>query len=393
LVLTLVLACAFTELPQLVARFFQNDFHIADLYYQVRPDDQDPLEEEVVLVNVGPTGRADIARMIFTLARYQPKVIALDLIFKGERDSVGDGMLQYVLANTPQVILIAESHPKAAGPGDSLVLSHPMFAQFSAHGIGENLMDANVGRRIQKVYRFADGDSALHFAVQTVMLYDSALALAFLQRGEQQENIYFLGNVGGYDEVADRPMPSKFSVLEVDDVLGENFTPDLVEGKIVMMGYMGSYAGDPYTVEDKFFSPLAAYFPVKLAPDMFGVVFHANTVSMILRGGWIDAMGRGQERWLAAGLGALNMALFLLLLRGRAARKWYWVLSSLLIAGELALYPWLALRLFHEHRYLLELSSTVYVILISGYATKTYMYPLLQWCLPSWRNSPAAAGK
>ena len=381
MILLAVVAFATTDLPQLMARFFTNDFHIADFYYSLR-EEEEPFEEEIVLVNVGSRGRPDIAKQLFKLAQFQPKVIALDIIFKGDRDPKGDEMLEYVLANVPNIVLISESHEKQAGEGDSLVLSNPRFAQHAYHGIGENIMDANIGRRMQKKYRFANGDSALHFAVQTTMLYDSAKAQAFLNRPNKQENIYFLGNIPSYVENAS---PTKFFVLDYKDVIDENFTADLIRDKIVLMGYLGEFAGDDMVIEDKFYSPLKSFEPVNLPPDMFGAVFHANTMSMILRERYIDALSHSGEVWLALGIGMFNCLIFLALLRYSATRRWYAVISSLIIIGEFLAYPQLALYLFDEKRYLLDLSFTPLAVALSSYASKVYVHRLLCWASPRWK--------
>ena len=381
LVLALVAAFLTTGLPQFLARFFNNDFHITDMYYQIRDDQHDPFEEEVVLVNVSSLSREGVAKEIFHLAQYQPKVIALDIIFMGERDSVGDGLLQYVLMNTPNVVLIGESQRKADNSGDSLVVSHPMFSSFTYHGIGENIVDANVGRRMQKKYYFADGDSALHFATQIAMLYDSTKALEFLKRPNKQENIYFLGNIPSYEE---NPKPSKFSVLDVEDVMQENFTPDLIQGKIVLMGYLGEYAGDPGIIEDKFFSPLKAYIPVKTPPDMFGVVFHANTISMILNQRFIEQLSPEEEGQFAFAICFFNVLILLLILWGKHTRKWFLVLSASLVVVEIASYPQIAIYLFDKYRYLAELTYTPFLVALSPYIARIYVHRLLRMFSDYW---------
>ncbi len=380
LILITIVVCVTTDLPRLVARFFTNDFHIADLYYTIRGN-EDPFEEEVVLVNVSTLSRAELGKQIFTLAQYQPKVIGMDLIFRGEKDPEGNALLQYVLMNTPNMVLIGERATKEDNSGDSLVLSHPLFAPHTYHGIGENIIDVNVGRRLQKKYYFANGDSAYHFAVQMAMLYDSARAEAFLNRPDSIENIYFLGNIPSYE---DNPKPSKFFVLDVQDVMEENFTPDLIKDKIVLMGFLGEYAGDPYLIEDKFYSPLRAFAPVNMPPDMFGAVVHANALSMILRGNFVDQLLPKEEALLALALGLLNTLIFLAILYGRKTHKWYAVLSSLVILAELFAYPQIGLYLFDKHRYLLDLTYTPFVVLLSSYGVKVYLHAFLRTVWPWW---------
>lgn len=381
MVLLVVVAFIGTDLPQLVARFFTNDFHIADLYYSIRGDDE-AFVEDIVLVNIGPHGRGDIAKELFKLAQYEPKVIGVDVIFQGEREPESDALLQYVLMNVPNVVLIGERQQKSDQSGDSLVLSHPMFSNHTYYGIGENILEHNIGRRMRKQFYFADGDTALHFAVQMAMLYDSAKAQRFIQREHNEENIYFRGNIISYEP---HTKPAKFAVLDYQDVIDDNFTPDLIKGKIVLMGYLGEFIGNATAIDDKFYSPLTAFEPINLPPDMFGAVFHANSLSMILNEDYIDALTEQEELWLACTLGLLNILLFLGLIRYELTHHWYVVISSIILAVELMSYPQLALYLFDEHRYLLNLTYTPFIILLSSYFTKLYVHPLLCAISPWWR--------
>lgn len=60
---------------------------------------------------------------------------------------------------------------------------------------------------------------------------------------------------------------------------------------------MGDPTGNPYDVEDKHFTPLNPVVGGKSIPDMFGVVIHANIISMLIKG---DFMYRISNFWLTA---------------------------------------------------------------------------------------------
>lgn len=65
----------------------------------------------------------------------------------------------------------------------------------------------------------------------------------------------------------------KFKTFSVTDVLNGKLTKKEIEGKIVMMGFLGP--GN----EDKFYSPLNKN---SKEPDMYGVEYLANIVAQIL---------------------------------------------------------------------------------------------------------------
>src|SRR5271156_4542283 len=61
----------------------------------------------------------------------------------------------------------------------------------------------------------------------------------------------------------------------------------MFKDRIVVMGFLGAYLGDP-SWEDKFFTPLNKKVAGRANPDMFGVVLHANAVAMILNEDYIN---------------------------------------------------------------------------------------------------------
>ena len=57
------------------------------------------------------------------------------------------------------------------------------------------------------------------------------------------------------------------------------------------MGYLGHDEWDE-SVKDKFFSPMNDKIGLKSAPDMFGMVIHANIISMFLDGCYINQLSK-----------------------------------------------------------------------------------------------------
>ena len=70
----------------------------------------------------------------------------------------------------------------------------------------------------------------------------------------------------------------KYQIVDGSDVLEGNIADNIFTGKIVLLGYLNP---SPNDVEDKFHTPMNAKM-VNKAPDMNGVVIHANILTMAL---------------------------------------------------------------------------------------------------------------
>ena len=63
----------------------------------------------------------------------------------------------------------------------------------------------------------------------------------FLDRNNFSEVINYRGNV--VDSVGSTNYPQMFYTLDVDDVLNENFVPEMIKDKIVIFGFLGESLG------------------------------------------------------------------------------------------------------------------------------------------------------
>src|SRR5690606_13240589 len=124
----------------------------------------------------------------------------------------------------------------------------------------------------------------------------------------------------------------------------ENFTPETIKDKVVIFGYLGAELGDP-SWTDRFYTPLNQVLAGKSNPDMFGVVIHANIVSMILHGEYINSMPDWGEILMGFVLCVLNMALFLKIMY--RLPDWYDGITKLIQVIEIFLFTVLMVLVFH----------------------------------------------
>ncbi|HPH47849.1 MAG TPA: CHASE2 domain-containing protein, partial [Chryseolinea sp.] len=281
----------------------------------------------------------------------KPKVIGIDGFYNCEGglynatdcpqllDTLGNLLLANAMTEIPNLVLVSKllqsdsmETAHAIDVYDSIEYADFMFRE-KAHSAYANLVtDAQYQEGIKICKSFAPkwdvkGKDELAFAVQVAMLFDSVKTKRFLNRKNETEVINYRGNF----EVEDVRLKSlrklelgntdtlrkvSFTALDVEDVMSEKFDPSVIKDKIVLIGFLGTYFGDP-AWNDKFFTPLNKKIGGRANPDMFGLVIHANIIASILSEEYIDQLADWQENVIAFIICLLNVALFTVI-----NRKW-----------------------------------------------------------------------
>jgi CHASE2 domain-containing sensor protein len=348
-----------------------EDYDITDVYFnKIRDQQTVPYEDRIVLVNIGEAslGRRSIAQQISILNQYHPKVIGVDAKFFSlkEEDPIGDFMLEGAFAEAQQLVLAAEFAvlTDTSKGWDTLYLPPANFAQHATIAYvnvgNQEVSDFTTWRSIPVREKTMQGLSAPCFAVQVAALYDSAAAARFMARNNEIEHIYFKGNL------------DKYTKLDVEDVLEERFDPSLIEGKIVLIGYLGSEYTNYHFDEDKFYTPLNEKQVGRGTPDMYGVVVHANIVSMILDQNYINETPQWLSILIALMVCYFNVALFVnILLNKRLAP--YYGLTKLIQLVEIILIVTIDIFTFALYNYKIDLTLTSLAVLLAGDLTEIYV--------------------
>ena len=154
------------------------------------------------------------------------------------------------------------------------------------------------------------------------------------------------------------------------DVFEENFTPDIIEGKVVIMCFMGSYLGDVLTREDFYFTPMNERYVGKAEHDMFGGVIHANIISQILDEDYIDSMSQKAAIIFAVIICFVNVFLFKVIYG--AIPKWYDGITKILQLIQVATLAFLMVYLFDAYNYKSDFTLAMIVIALSGDSIEVY---------------------
>ena len=129
-----------------------------------------------------------------------------------------------------------------------------------------------------------------------------------------------------------RKLMTMFYVVDVEEMLRGEVLPEMFKDNIVMMGFLGDYLGDP-SWDDKFYTPLNKKVAGRAHPDMFGLVLHANAVTMILNEDYVDELADWSKYAVAFLVGLLTVALFIVI--DRKLPIWFDALSVLIQLVEL----------------------------------------------------------
>ncbi|SNT15926.1 sensor domain CHASE2-containing protein [Ekhidna lutea] len=345
-----------------------EDMEFTDIYFSQLLDD--PIaDENVVLVNIGLESRAGIAMMIDSISQHNPAVIGVDSFFDfPKEDTLGDMMLMDALSRVENLIMVTKVlYNPDTEKLDSVHTSWPWFT-FNAEPAFANLItDAQVQEDLKMCRSFnptlTTTDSTTHtaFAVKLASYLAPEKAQAFIDRGNEEEVINYRGNVIDFGATK---FGNKYYALDVGDVFGSNYIPEIIEGKVVIFCFLGEVLGDRENFEDKFFTPLNDVYIGRAFPDMYGGVIHANIVSMILNENYIFYLKDWQKIAVAVLILFLNIMAFSWIYK--KLPKWYDGITKVIQLIEFVGIIYLMIYFMDIFSMKLDLTYLLFAVALSG---------------------------
>ena len=379
-----------------------SEFQLTDYVFSKLRDAPDP-DDRIVLVNLSHASRREIAQAVQIISQYKPRVIGIDGFFNCEGgfydtlncpqllDTLGNLMLGESIKQAGNVVLVSRLlqtdslfKSDAGHVFDSIEYSDPIFSDYAHHGFANLPTGDEEGHGTAtyqediKICRSViprievNGKEELAFSVKMAMLYDSVKTKKFLARNNFEEVINFKGNINISDVRVKTLREHMTSVSEFNALCfaidwipftqGE-YVPAIFEDKVVIIGYLGDFFGDP-AWEDKFFTPLNSKVAGRANPDMFGPVIHANVVAMILNENYVNEIPLWMQVAIAVVMCFLNVLLF------------YWIdnkfpvlydgLSVVLQIVEIIIVSLTVVYFFTILSYKLDLTLTIGVLAFLG---------------------------
>lgn len=366
-----------------------SDMEVTDIVFsQLR---EEPIvDERVVLVNVAERSRFEIGMMLDSISQHNPAVIGMDTFFKypHEDDSIGDAILASALARVDNLVMATklENTDENTELIDSISYSWPLFMP---DNVFTGFVNLDTEAEVQKALKMCRqlpvseevyGEDEWAFAVKLVSFLDPDKAQKFVDRENEVEVINFRGNVFDWGATKFGHM---FYALDDVDVLDSNYTPDVIEGKIVIFCFLGRYLGDTEAIEDKFFTPLNSKYVGRAFPDMFGGVIHANIAIMVLNEDYIEQLSEVQILLLAILICFLNVTLFSYVYK--KIPKWYDGVTKLIQLLEVFALVFVMIYVLDRFNLKLDLTISLLLVALAGDSLEVY-YGLV-------KNSLTRAGR
>lgn len=263
-------------LEKALTDFDSYDIVFSKLRQPLQPD------TNIVLINAGNLSREGIAREIMNINKFKPAVIGLDIIFEGNKNPVSDSLLSYALSSCRNLVMISElkGYNEARDYYDSLRLSAESFNKYAANGYANFVSSSEDGFRTIRSFRpkaLYKNHSVYSFPVKILEKYNKKSFNKFLERGNSIETINYRGNI------------NRFYCIDAEDMLDGAKDFSFIKNKIVLLGYLGPDLNSK-TFEDIFFTPLNEKYAGRTFPDMYGLLIHANILSMLINRNFIEIM-------------------------------------------------------------------------------------------------------
>jgi CHASE2 domain-containing sensor protein len=370
-----------------------EDTELTDYAFSTLRVEDPPIDTNIIIVNIGYLSREMIGRQIEVLSALDPKVIALDIIFAcdgGLRDSincpeaydsVGNAVFANAVRNTKNMVMANKLWQTRyvrenldTDVMDSIEHSDAELRVGAYEGFvnlatgAEHQEDLKICRRFNP-YKDVNGNRELAYSVMAAMLYDSTKANKFLDRNNETEIINYRGNIVDWHGAS--TYPGRYIVLDWDQALDSStFVTGMIKDKIIMMGFLGSDLRDT-SWDDKFFTPLNKKFGGRARPDMYGVVVHANIVSMILNEDYVEELPGWEKYVFAVLICYLNVALFWYLFH--KLPLWFDTVSLTLQLVQLATFAVLIPYVFYWYHLKLDITIGLAALALAGPCFEIYI--------------------
>ncbi len=258
-----------------------QDYETTDIVYAYLSERPRFVEPNILLVNTGLNpDRSDVTKLINCLTEAEPAAIGLDIFFETTDSSKVDRALQTALQTAPNVVLACQLQPAIEGqPGFSGWMGvDSFFAKAASVGYVNFPSNNTKTIRMFRSRESAGGQTIPAFATALAEYYDPERVQLLDERNRILEQIYYIGE------------RTDFIRTEMNVLLNAQSVESLrqaVAGKIVLVGYVPEESEAEVSIADRHYTPLNPNYTGKAIPDMFGLVVHANVISMIINGHYV----------------------------------------------------------------------------------------------------------
>ena len=331
-----------------------QDYEVTDIVSsRFRDTDSDPFVEEIVLINSGKPDRKELAMLLDRLSTYNPKVIGIDILLDGRKDPAIDTLLANSIKQNPALVLAERlgTYNKSLEIFEAPFGCDPLFKQNASTGYVNFVSKDNMTvRQFSPKVNTKSGQEAA-FALKILELGVPLAAEQYWKRDKKMERIDYTGNINSF---------IKFDIDQVTDTSAD--LSYAFKDKIVLVGYLGN---DEWSmpVKDRFFTPLNPNYTGKSLPDMFGLVIHANIISMILNKNYIIESPKWLTRILEIFFCYINI-IFIHALYRSFPEPFHGITRAIQIIEFILVFLLISI-LFHYFKFRIEFSTGILTLVLA----------------------------
>ena len=316
-----------------------SDFDYNDLAYaKMHKNENTPTDTNLVIVNVGQANRQEIAAMVTQIDAQKPKVIGVDILFNGKKDTQGDSLLLNLFASNKKLVGAFDINAN----GDRGYFYKQSLNKGFVNFVGQ---DEGVIRHFTPI---ENKEQLPAFAVAVLKIAAPESHGNLLKRKQHTEIINY------------KRKAEKYLVVNGTDLIQGKVAPTLFANKIVLLGYVANTVND---VEDKHFTPTNEKYTGRSLPDMNGVFIHANIISMVQENDYIHKMPAWLMWSIAFLLCWLHMALFIKDYLDN--HIWFHLLAKIAQIISAVFFVYIGLLFFHQFNTQMNMTMTLAAIILA----------------------------
>lgn len=332
-----------------------KDFDFNDLYYsKVGNKQNDSVEKNITIINIGNADRQGIAMYLQKAASMGPKVIGLDVLFDGPRDSVKDDALRQVIRQTPNLVLAVKYGADSAG---RLITGRTYFLK-DAQLTGFVNFPYDEGWESIRTYIPMKGDEHDHslvvpaFTSSILKVYDSTAYERISHKIDKEVTINYTRTL--------TDKKKQYLVVEADDLMMDRVDSAQLKNKIVLLAYVSD---NPNDIEDKKFTPMNEKWYGKGVPDMNGIIVHANILSMVLENNFIKKVPSWGNWIIAIFICWLHMSFFIHYYL--ESHIWFHLAAKIAQVASAILFVWVGIEIFNRFHLKVDMKLSLVTIIMA----------------------------
>ena len=242
----------------------KNDFTISD-FYNIVADGRDlaHLDDNIVIVNLDNSDRAEIAGLLNMISLCGPKAVGLDVTFEDRRE--GDSLLLEAISMTPALVqpinLVPVQGSDSFALGGYSYFYRPGDDGFASSALPSKYANSTI-REFRTVFPTRDAGSLPSFSLALARIADPDAAAELEQRGNKLEVINYHSR--------------RFRCYEPSELIDH---AEELAGRVVLLGALHE-KGDLH--------------PTAVNSMMAGIFIHANSLATVLDRAYMTST----PRWL-----------------------------------------------------------------------------------------------